>query len=96
VEVKAAQRQAHYPAQEHVTRELLSRFSAWRHHTRHAIQWLWNQRTSESLWDFGPRASTLSVLPLSETWQKASACRFDWTTRVLILLEKYYNVQDGG
>jgi hypothetical protein len=35
---------------------------------------------------FGPRTS----VRLSETWRKGLARLFDWTTRVLVLLQDYY------
>jgi len=39
-----------------------------------AIRWLW---------DFGPKTS----VRLSETWRKKMARQFDWTTRVLVILQ---------
>jgi hypothetical protein len=65
---------------------LLSRFPGWREQARDAIQWLWERRTPAGLWDFGPKTSNR----LSETWRKGLARQFDWTTRVLVLLQNYY------
>jgi len=43
-----------------------------------AIRWLW---------DFGPK----TAVRLSENWRKGLARQFDWTTRVLVLLQNYYS-----
>jgi len=66
--------------------ELLSGFPGWREQAEDAIRWLWDRRTPEGLWDFGPQTS----VRLSETWRKGLARQFDWTTRVLALLRNYY------
>jgi len=65
---------------------LLSRFPSWQEQAGDAIQWLWDRRTPAGLWDFGPRTS----VHFSETWRKGPARQFDWTTRVLVLLQNYY------
>ncbi|MBI5841381.1 MAG: hypothetical protein HZB19_14890 [Chloroflexi bacterium] len=68
--------------------EIVSRFSGWCERGKDIIQWLWNQHGGDGLWDFGPKASHTTFMPLSENWQKKSTRRFDWTTRTLLLLEK--------
>jgi hypothetical protein len=65
---------------------LFSRFPSWRERAGDAIQWLWDRRTSEGLWDFGPQTSAR----LSETWRSGPARQFDWTTQILVLLQNYY------
>jgi len=42
---------------------LLSRFPGWQEQAWDAIRWLWDRRTSEGLWDFGPK----TPVRLSET-----------------------------
>ncbi len=78
--------------------ELLSSFPSWRRFAKDAIQWLWDQQISEGVWDFGRRATNSVALPLSDSWRRKGSRRFDWTTRVLVLLRRYYvgnSAQDG-
>lgn len=70
--------------------ELLSRFASWRGLAQGAIGWLWQQRTPEGLWDLGPKAANSTALPLSESWRRQAPRQFDWTTRVLVLLQRYH------
>ncbi|MEW6242208.1 MAG: hypothetical protein AB1564_15505 [Chloroflexota bacterium] len=70
--------------------EIVSRFPGWRERAGDISQWLWNRRGDDGLWDFGPKASHTTFMPLSENWQKKTARKFDWTTRTLLLLEKYH------
>lgn len=70
--------------------ELLARgFPTWVNFAQPSIDWLMQQRDEQGLWDFGPRPSSLTYLPLSDNWRSQQTRRFDWTTRVLILLSKY-------
>ncbi|MEW5941528.1 MAG: hypothetical protein AB1750_17830, partial [Chloroflexota bacterium] len=69
--------------------EIVSRFSGWRNRSKDIAQWLWKQRGADGLWDFGAKASFTSAMPFSENWQKKNARKFDWTTRTLILLERF-------
>ncbi|MEW6403957.1 MAG: hypothetical protein AB1649_19355 [Chloroflexota bacterium] len=70
--------------------EIVSQFSSWQQHVEKIIRWLWKQADKDGLWDFGPRASHTAFLPLSENWQQKRNRQFDWTTRTLLLMEKYY------
>jgi hypothetical protein len=70
--------------------EILSCFPSWRKQARNMVDWLWKQRNSEGLWDFGPRASMTVYFPLSENWRKSKNRQHDWTTRILTLLREYY------
>jgi hypothetical protein len=72
--------------------EMLARlFPTWVHFAQPQIEWLWKQRDERGYWDFGPRPSSMSFLPLSNDWRNRQSRLFDWTTRVLILLRKYYD-----
>jgi hypothetical protein len=71
--------------------ELLTPFRSWRTHAKKPVDWLWEQRSQEGGWDFGPRSTRSTYFPLSESWRKKRNREFDWTTRVLVLLRKYYD-----
>ncbi len=71
--------------------ELLSYFPSWCQFAKDVINWLWTQKDQEELWDLGPRASTSYYFPLSESWRKRQNRLYDWSTRVLALLRKYYD-----
>jgi hypothetical protein len=66
--------------------ELLSLFPSWRSASKDIITWLLGCRTSEGLWDFGPRSPMSAVLPFSESWRRRRNRQIDWTLRVLLLL----------
>jgi hypothetical protein len=68
--------------------ELLVHFPSWRNHAKNTVGWLWEQRTEEGLWDFGPRAGTSIYFPLSESWREERKRRHDWSTRALTLLSE--------
>jgi hypothetical protein len=73
--------------------ELLARsFPLWVNFTQGAIDWLWNRQNEQGYWDFGTKPSSLSNLPLSDSWKKKEYRVFDWTTRVLMLLRKYKDI----
>jgi hypothetical protein len=70
--------------------ELLARgFPGWVNIAQDSMRWLWDQRNSEGLWDFGSKPLSLANLPLSDTWQKKNDRIADWTTRVLCLMQKF-------
>jgi len=70
--------------------ELLARlFPSWVELATEAMDWLWQQKREDGLWDFGPKPDSLSRLPLSSNWRLARNRQFDWTTRVLALLRRY-------
>jgi hypothetical protein len=72
--------------------ELLARlFPAWTDFAGEAVAWLWAHRDEQGWWGFGPRPASLSNLPLSSSWRTAHNRRFDWTTRVLALLRRFYD-----
>jgi hypothetical protein len=70
--------------------ELLARvFQSWTSVARSSMEWLWQQRARDGLWDFGSRSNTGSYLPLSDTWRRTQNRRFDWTTRLLVLMRQF-------
>ncbi len=70
--------------------EMLARlFPAWLDFGRAAIEWLWAQRNAQGFWDFGARSSASTYLPLSDGWRAKRNRAFDWTTRILILLQRH-------
>ena len=71
--------------------ELLTPFRSWPTHAKKPVHWLWEQRSEDGGWDFGPRSSRSTCFPLSESWRKKRNREFDWTTRVLVLLRKYFD-----
>ena len=71
---------------------ILQRFPAGARHAQPAIQWLLDQQTDEGCWDFGPCPRSSPFLPLSENWRNPNHRNFDWTTRVLCILARYYGL----
>ena len=72
--------------------EMLSRlFPLWVRFTQPSIEWLWKRRDEQGYWDFGARPGSIAFLPLSDNWRFKKDRLFDWTTRILILLRKYYD-----
>jgi hypothetical protein len=72
--------------------ELLSCFPSALRLADSLIDWLWKQRNSEGLWDFGPRASFSVCFPLSHSWRTVRQRQHDWSTRVLVLLKRFYEL----
>jgi hypothetical protein len=72
--------------------ELLSCFPSALRLAGSLIDWLWRQRNSEGLWDFGPRASFSVYFPLSQSWRSLRQRQHDWSTRVLVLLKRFYEL----
>ncbi len=71
--------------------EMLARlFPTWRHFAQPSIDWIWRQRNAQGYWDFGPRPNSIAFLPLSTDWRERESRLYDWTTRILVLLRKYY------
>lgn len=72
--------------------ELLARlFPSWVRFARSSINWLMEQRDEQGFWDFGARTNAITFLPLSDSWRERRQRQFDWTTRSLILLRRYYD-----
>ncbi len=70
---------------------LLSRFGAWREVCAASMDRLWGARDKEGLWDFGSHIARISDFPLSESWRKAYARKFDTSTCLLALLRKLFD-----
>jgi hypothetical protein len=49
------------------------------------IEWIWGHHDSIGLWDFGPRSTSSTFMPLADDWRSKEQRRIDWSTRVLIL-----------
>lgn len=73
------------------THELLAHFPGWKKRAGRLVTWLWAQQDPEGLWNLGPRSPGSHVFPLSANWRKPQHRKFDWTTRVLTLLVRYYS-----
>ena len=70
--------------------ELLSFFPSWRRLAGSAVAWLWKRQNRQGLWDFGPRSICSLWFPLSESWRKRMSRQYDYSTRALALLRRYY------
>ena len=67
------------------TQELLARFPGWQELSRPLIEWLWEQRNPDGLWDFGPGLSSAWYWPLSARRSRL-ARGHDHSLRVLALI----------
>jgi len=72
--------------------ELLSYFPSTLRLADSMIGWLWKQRDSEGLWNFGTRASFSVYFPLSQNSRSVKQRQHDWSTRVLVLLKRFYEL----
>ena len=74
------------------TLEVISRLPNWQSIAEEQIQWLLDQRNDDGYWDFGKRpkwdSMGISLLPLSENWRTKNERKYDWTLRVLLILNK--------
>ncbi|MHA1915199.1 MAG: hypothetical protein ACW990_13875 [Promethearchaeota archaeon] len=52
------------------------------------IQWLWNNREVDKLWDFGPKGAEKIELPLSENTRKKVNRKIDYSVKILSILHK--------
>lgn len=71
--------------------EILSAFQNCRDMMAQAMDWLWQQRNPDGLWDFGSKVSKSLYFPLSDDWRKTGNRSIDHSTRVLALLQKFTN-----
>ena len=62
--------------------EVLSWFRPWRSLEREALEWLWQQKDSQGLWDFGPNARASNYFPLSDNWRNPLDRKIDCSVRV--------------
>ena len=72
---------------------LLSRFPTWHKVGLAALNWIWNQRSADGLWDFtGYRpGKPASYLPISESWRKRKNRVIDCSLLALDVLTRYYD-----
>ena len=78
---------------------LLSDFPSWKKNIKSQIEWLWQQNhengiwiTESGFWDFDSKNTGTGKTYLSSSWRKKENRAFDWTTRILVLLCKYYEI----
>jgi hypothetical protein len=57
------------------------------------IEWIWGHHDSIGLWDFGPRSTSSTFMPLADDWRSKEQRRIDWSTRVLILASSNLRAQ---
>jgi hypothetical protein len=68
--------------------EILSCFGCTQGSADGAMEWLWQQRNEDGLWDFGPRTGKTHYFPLSDDW-RGDGRQIDHSTRVLALLRSF-------
>ena len=76
-----------------VSHELLSKYYpfVWAKLFFENAQWLWSKLNKDHLWDLGPKASTQHYFPLSDNWLIRMNRQVDWSTRILLLLKRFYD-----
>ena len=77
------------------TLEAVAALEAWAEYGGGAVNWLWQQRGADGLWDFGPRHPRSYYFPLSENWRIKGTRAIDCTTRVLALFRRYLEASTG-
>jgi len=70
--------------------EILSRFQSWREVAGSALIWILEQRNAGGVWDFGSKVSKSFFFPLSDDWRKPGNRSLDHSTRILVLLRKFF------
>jgi hypothetical protein len=70
--------------------ESIAMFSSWRSVSMDAVEWIWDQRGEDGLWDFGKKRGRSPHLPISDNWRKKGNRQNDYSTRVLTLLRRYF------
>lgn len=68
---------------------LVCRFYGGRALCAEALNWLWQQRSIENLWDFGSYARRQLYFPLSESWQNPLDRQIDCSIPILSLLRAF-------
>jgi hypothetical protein len=72
--------------------EILTKFRFWRPVCKGFIEYLISRRGIDGYWDFGKKPNIMNEIPfpLSESWRGKNNRKFDYTTKVLLLLNAYY------
>ena len=71
--------------------ELLSRFERWTAVGLNSVNWIWQQRNAQGLWDPGHSTHRSVTLPTSESWRKPGNRVIDWSVWVLRLLNTWFD-----
>ncbi len=71
--------------------ELVSRFACWKEWAPAALNWLWQQRDAQGLWDIPSASGRSFAFPLSESWRRAANRRIDWSVNILRLARRYFD-----
>jgi hypothetical protein len=71
---------------------LLSRFPTWHTVGTSVLNWIWDHRSTEGLWNFKGYVSwkPVTYLPISESWKKRKNRVIDCTLLALDVLMRYY------
>lgn len=69
--------------------ELLSGFRSSKAVCEPFLQWLWERRYAQGLWDFGEKGGEIIEYPLSEDWRERQKRSIDYTTRILCILKRF-------
>jgi hypothetical protein len=71
-------------------------FRSWWHNIENVVDCLWRVRHENGLWNFGATCINppfLSKIRFADNWRSKRGAH-DWTTRVLLLLQKYYESEE--
>jgi len=71
-------------------------FRSWRHNIEDVVDCLWQVRREDGLWNFGATCINppfLSRIRFADHWRGKRGAH-DWTTRVLLFLQKYYENEE--
>ncbi len=71
--------------------ELLARFASWVEMAPAVLNWLWQQRDAEGLWDVPAGGGRSFAFPLSESWRRTQNRRIDWSVTILRLVSRYFD-----
>ena len=72
-------------------------FRSWRLNIEEVVDCLWQVRREDGFWNFGATCINppfLSKIRFADNWRGKRGAH-DWTTRVLLLLQKYYENEKG-
>ena len=70
--------------------EILARFGGWKEFAPPVLNWIWNQRGENGLWEIGQVAYCSYSFPLSESWRRPGSRLVDCSVWVLRLLGRYF------
>lgn len=73
--------------------EVLASLSGWQTVAADGIAWLWERRGGDGLWDFARGLPTGRWFPLADSWRAKGQREVDHSTRVLILLRRWFDRQ---